>query len=325
MPGSVQEYIDSPSARGELIDFLRRTGDLPPGTCSWERRLAHWWDENPHREAHPLRGYVVRSSDRIVGFGGAVPCRYTLGLQTLPAVIATTLRVDKGHERAGLKMLLKLRKFGSQHLFVLSTPIPRLQHVLDDMGARPETLLVRHLSLMGWPARWMCSAAKWPPLSSGMRIVTSLQEVQGLVQKLPQYRIEPLVTLESLRWHLSTPLHRMKFLGAVDEGGRLHSCLILQRHRTLRLFHAWEVVFAWTARDHPLEIQALAGALVRAPSLLGENGRWFTATTFAGDDTWQGLPWLLSRQETVCHYFLMPADLQGAPKLTRMAEGDIVL
>jgi hypothetical protein len=329
MTGShVQEYIDSPSSREELVTFLRNTGDLPPDTCTWESRLAHWWDENPHAGMHPLRGYVVRCEGKIVGFGGAIPASYSFGAQRIPALVATTLRVAEGHTQSGMNILLKLRRSGQDVPIVLSTPIPKLQEVLEDMGARMETKLTRRLVPIGSFARLLPGGSGWPKLDASMNLVTAVTEVTGLAERVspPVDRLEPFVSLESLCWQLTSPMHGLQFLGAADITGRLYSFLILRRkERTLRTFLAWEIVQSWTARDNAEELHALAGSLVRDPGLLGERLHWLSSAAFPSDTHWQGTPCLLERQEEVCHYFLLPDACREAPKLTMLAEGDLLL
>ncbi|MES2596762.1 MAG: hypothetical protein V4662_15575 [Verrucomicrobiota bacterium] len=328
MSGSnVQEYIDTPEARLELADFLSRTGDLPPTGCSWLARLSHWWDENPHAALHPLRGYVVRAEDKMVGFGGAIPTSYSLGDQRFPAIVATTLRVAEGNVQAGLNVLLKLRRLGQEVPVAMTTAVPKLREALKEMGAKSETQVTRRLVPMGGLSRILPGGSGWPTLDSSMRLITSVNDIADLALPATTAKLlEPTVSLESLCWQLTTPMHDLHMIGAVDGTRRLHSFLILrQRPRTMRAFLAWEVVMSWTARENAEELRALSGCLVRDPGLLGERLNWLTTTSFQNDSRWQGSPKLLERQEEVCHYFLLPDACREAPKLSMLAEGDLLL
>lgn len=328
MPGSnVQEYIDTPPNRLELADFLKKTGDLPANGCTWEDRLAHWWDDNPHAAMHPLRGYLVRDEGKLVGYGGAIPMSYALEGQRIPALVATTLRIADGHVQCGLNILLKMRHLGQEVPFVHTTPVPKLQEVLRGMGARSDLQITRRLVPIGTWARLLPGGSGWPALDPSMRVITSVNDVTGLADRASTPdQLEPFVSFESLCWQLTTPLHDLQLLGAVDVTGQLHSFLILRRReRTLRALVAWEVVQSWTARETPDEVQALVGALARDPGLLGERLSWLTTTAFPNDTHWRQTPRLMEHQEAVCHYFLLPGSCRDATKLSMLAEGDLLL
>jgi len=328
MSGSnVQEYIDSPAHRLELADFLKKTGDLPANGCTWEDRLAHWWDDNPHASQHPLRGYIVRDEGKLVGYGGAIPMSYSLDGKRIPALVATTLRIASGHVTCGLNILLKMRRLGQEVPFVHTTPVPKLQEVLRDMGAKADLRMTRRLVPLGTWARILPGGSGWPALDSSMRLITSVNDVTGLADRTrPTNRLEPFVSFESLCWQLTTPMHDLQLIGAVDITGQLHSFLILRRReRTMRVFTAWEVVQSWTAREDSEELQSLVGALVRDPSLLGERLNWLTTTAFSNDTHWQNTPRMTEHQEEVCHYFQLPDAFQSTTKLSMLAEGDLLL
>lgn len=323
----IQDYQDSPAARLELLDFLNRTGRPPTGTCSWELRLKHWWDENPHATQHPLRGYIVKHEGRIVGYAGAIPTSHSLKGQRIPTICATTLRADPEFHQAALQMLLRMRGLGRQTMVTHTTPIPKLRELLTRMGARAETSTKRHLFPSGRLARLLGRHDLWPKLDSRLRLTQSLDEVNSIAPlSRPQDRVEKWICPDSLRWQISTPMYSFRFLGAVDEAGALHAFLILhQRPRTFRLLKAWEVVEAWAAQDNSAQIHALLGSLVHSPTLLGQRRNWLTTTAFPSDTTWKNTPSLFSKQENVCHFFMLPGPLREVFKHTVMAEGDLVL
>ncbi len=323
----LQDYQDSPAARVELLDFLNRTGHPPAGTCSWEDRLHHWWDQNPHASQHALRGYVVRHEGYIVGYGGTIPSSYTFQGQRVPSLYATTLRADPRFHRAGIQMLMRLRSLGQEVMVIHTTPISKLQDLLNRMGARAETSVTRYLFPTGISAQLTGNQALWPKLDSSLRLTLNLDEVKSIAPlSRPQNRLEKWLCLDSLRWQINTPMYDFRFLGAIDGNGALHAYLILHdRERTFRLLKAWDVVEAWTAHGSPEPTQALLGSLARNPTLLGQHRHWLTTTAFQQDETWKTAPSLISRQQAVCHYFMLPDPLKGLPKHTMMAEGDLVL
>ncbi|MCX6853585.1 MAG: hypothetical protein NTV80_01620 [Verrucomicrobia bacterium] len=324
---TIQDYQDTPALRGELLDFLNRTGKPPTETCTWEARLRHWWDENPHAQLHPLRGYILRHEERIVGYAGAIPTSHSIQGQRFPTVCATTLRVDPEHRKGAVQILLKMRALATEVIVTHTTAIPKLRETLAHMGARAEVQVKRFLFPTGRQASFLRMHDSWPQLGPHLRLTQNLDAVKSIAPlSRTQDKIEKWICPESLRWQMSTPMYAFNFMGAVDADGALHAFLILQnRPRTFRLLQAWDVVEAWTAHEHPDQIHALLGCLVRRPSLLSPNLNWLTAATFPGDPTWTAAPHLISRKQTVCHYFMLPEALRDLPKHTVMAEGDLVL
>jgi hypothetical protein len=323
----LQDYQDSPAARAELVDFLKRTGQPPTASCTWEARLRHWWDENPHAPLHPLRGYVLRHEGRIVGYAGAIPTFHLIHGQRAPTICATTLRVDAEHRQGAVQMLLKMRTLASQVMVTHTTPIPKLREALAHMGARAEPWVTRTLFPAGGLALVLGRRDVWPQLSSHLRLVQSLDEVKSIAPlSRSSDKIEKWICPASLRWQTSTPMYDFPFLGAVDAEGALHAFLILQKNpRTFRLLTAWDVVEAWTAHDDASQLQALLGCLVRKPSLLSPTLTWLTTASFPGDPAWTTARSLFSRRQAVCHYFMLPESLRNLPKHSVMAEGDLVL
>lgn len=320
---TVQEYTDTPEARRELVAFLERTGP-PAADVSWEKRLHHWWDENPFIDQHPYRGRLQRHGDEIVAFGGAIPTAYAWQGQPVPALIASTLRADQAYPQAGLAILMQMRHLGREIPLIQTTPIPKLQHLLDKMQARSEKQLHRHYFLMGSLALLTVSS-RWPSLSPDVTLITDpslIQKVHRPYQK-PD-RLEKWVTRESLIWQLRTPTRQQSFLGAVDAQGTLHSYLILSPRRRFGL-RIWDVLESFTTRDSFTEVQALAGALVRKPQLLPDGGHLLTANSFSTDLTWENSPSIQRRSISACHYISLPPAMSSLPKHSVLAEGDFVL
>lgn len=323
---AVQEYIDSPDARAELACFLEQTGQ-GQAACSWPRRLAHWWDENPHAALEPTRGHIARHQGCLVAFGGVIPQAYQHDGKIIPALLGTTFRVLPGHVRAGMSILLAMRRRGRHLMIVQTTPLPRLQQVMQKMGARAETRVTRRLYPLGRLAHMQALARPaWPVLPPGVKVITDPAQARAMAAPVQPLRgLQKAASLENLRWQLASPAHRLRFLGAVDDEGSLHSHLILRQATVMRFFHAWEVVESWTARPNPEELLALAGCLVRQPNLCGRPCRWLSSVSFPADTTWQSAPAVLQHQEKLCHHYLMPAALQAAPLHPMLAEGDLFL
>jgi hypothetical protein len=166
---------------------------------------------------------------------------------------------------------------------------------------------------------------RWPSLDSSVRVVSSIDEVQGVARPFQKAdRIEKWRSLESLRWHLTTPTREQYVIAAVDAADTLHSFLIVTP-RLVRGLHAWDVIDAFTTRDDSCELHALAGCIARDPALLPKKAHLLTVSAFPDDCTWDAMPGTFTREQQVCHYFMMPKSLRGIPKHSVIAEGDFVL
>jgi len=72
-------------------------------------------------------------------------------------------------------------------------------------------------------------------------------------------------------------------------------------------------------------LHALAGALIRDTSILPGARRLLTVAAFPSDPAWEHTPAVLTRPQKVAHFFLLPGPQRQVPKLTLMAEGDLLL
>lgn len=324
MPNTIVQVLqDSPEERQAVLAFLRRTGELSVESGGWERRLAHWWDENPHGVLLPYRGLCAWRENRLVGFGGCVPAAYAYQGRQLPVLLATTLRTEPEHTSVGAKICLKMREAAHDLGMIHTTPNPKLQHLLKNMGVEPELYITRRVYATGL-LRHFGLGSRWPRPDPKVRIVTSLEGVKSMAAPYRDpARIEKWHTLESLRWHLATRMRHFRCLAAVDAQDRLTSFLVLEERR-LRGLMAWDIVESHTCRDTPEELHALAGELITHPGAYGGH-RLLTVASFPSDTAWDDTPALFTRQQQACHYFMRPDALKTVPKLTMMAEGDFVL
>jgi len=320
---SFQEYQDTPANRRELVAFLQRPRSLRSSQGTWDQRLTHWWDENPFGTLHPYRGRIVHSKDRIVGYGGVIPAGYALHGQLLPVLLATTLEVDPEYPKAGLSILLKMRALAEETAVFHTTPSPKLRHTLEKMESHAETCVRCHFYPSGGLS-WL-QRRRWPKLDSSVRLISSIDEALAVARPFQKAdRIEKWRSLESLRWYLSTSTREQYLVGAVDASDTLFSFLMVTP-RQVRGLQAWDVIDSFTTRDDFSELHALAGCITSDPTLLPQKAQLLTVSAFPDDSTWDAMPGTLTREQHVCHYFMMPESLRGIPKHTVMAEGDLVL
>jgi hypothetical protein len=319
----ISSYPDSSEARRELIDFLKGHWDAGSGS-EWERRMRHWWDENPAACDVHDRGRWVHADGRLVGFGGLIPALHAWQGRKVPALYATTLCVDAAHSNAAALMFLQQREAAYNYLIAHTTPNPRVQQALIKMGARAEQRVTRHFFAAG-AASWLHGRSWWPALPPEKKLTTDPGEVTAVVRSYQDpARVEKWITPDYLRWFCCSRARKHHFVGLIDGEGILSSCLLVTAGQVKGL-RSWDVIDAFTTAADNSELHALMGHLVKEPGLLPDSALLVTARSFPGDTVWDRTPALLRREQQVCHFFLLPPDLRDAPKHTVMAEGDLGL
>lgn len=311
------------AARRQLVSFLQETWPLfAPG--DWLKRMAHWWDENPAADRDSFLGKWVRHGDQVIGFGGAIPAAYAWQGERIPAVLATTLRVDEAFPIVVKKVLMHQRQLIQTMPVIQTTAIPGIQRVLLRMGGQGETEVKRFFYPAGvWS--YLKGRRGWPTLSCGRRLVTDLSEVTSLVRPFQSPdRLEKWITVESLRWYCAAPMREHRFMGVVDGAGQLSTYFLLTP-RTMRGLRTWDVLEAFSTEADMEELHALMGLLIREPGILGRRVELISVAAFPMDSRWDGTPALACRQQNVCHYYLLPEHLRQVPRFAVMAEGDLGL
>lgn len=316
----IDDYQDDERARAELISWLVTTDTHGLDENVWRRRLAHWWDENPFSPLCPRRGWRLRNEGRLVGFMGLIPVCYAVEGKSTAAYMASTWRVDEAHRNASLPMFMRLRKLGARHLVVDSTPTPEVQELMRRCGWTACCAVRKHFLAVGWPGK-VLHGSRLPSLPAELRLISDPGNVKSVARGCGSPDgVEKWVTPESVRWFVDSPMREHVFVGVVDAEGCLSSHLVLTPTR-VKSVPAWLAVDHFTTRPTHDELHGLVGALVRGGVLPGGRAL-LSLGAFPGDAAWDGLPCLYSRDEQVCHYFLMPKPLEGQRKLTVLAEGD---
>ena len=327
MPAQLEPFLDSASARAELVPFLMAhfQGE---GACSeqkWHQRLVFWWDENPFASAHASRGWVLRDAGKIVGYLGVIPTFYedTLG-KPVPALIATSWAVADEYRHAALPMGMMFHRQGRESVLVDTTPSPEVQQLLARWGWGARTDMKRRLIPRGWLGRSLATVADAvpAPLLVGMEIITDVRRISAVHPARPRRQVQKHITPDYLRWYMTSPMREHHFIGAVDEFGMLSSYLIVAP-KNLRRVPTWYVKDWFTVRENDAELQALVGWLME--NTPADKGSWWpliSLPTFLPDDPWHGLPILYSRDENLCHCHWLPSSLKGQPIRYALSEGD---
>lgn len=319
----ISPYPDTPEARVELVEFLTR--QIPPQNgVGWERRLRHWWDENPAAATDLERGRWAHVDGRLVAYGGSIPAMHALQGRPFQTFNATTFCVEKQHPRAAALIFLQQRELALQHMITHTTPSPRVQDALLKLGARAEQNVIRHFFPAGI-ASHLHGRFWWPALPERLRVITDPAEVMAVARPYQHSdRIEKWISPEYLRWFCRSTMRTHHFLGLVDGEGTLSSCLIVTP-RKVRGLRSWDVLESFSAREDESELHALTGLLVKEPGLFPGGAVIVCGAKFPSDHRWDHAPALLKRNQQVCHFFLLPELMRHAPKHTIMAEGDLGL
>ncbi len=316
----IEEYHDTPQARDELIPWLVATDPQPLSAEIWQRRLSHWWDQNPFATLRSERGWLLRHEGEICGFLGLIPSCYAVNGRPVPAFIASTWRVDEAHRNASLPMLMKFRRLSAETIIADTTPTPKVQALLQRNGWSCLTDIQRRFVPLGVVQR-ILQRRSWPVLQPGLRITRDPSKVQSTATScMSSAGIEKWITPEYLRWLAASPMRRHEFIGVINTSGCLSSYLFLTPKR-IRGIPAWMEIDHFSVSSNSDELHALVGEIVRNPSLLGSE-RLLSLAAFPGDLSWDSTPALHQRTEHVCHCFAIPAALQALSKHTVLAEGD---
>jgi len=316
----IEEYADSQQARAELIPWLVATDTEYLNAETWQKRLAHWWDDNPFAAKVTLRGWILRYDGNIVGFMGLIPTCYAVCGQATPAFIASTWRVDENHRNASISMLVKLRNLAKTTLIADTTPTPQVRALLQRSGWISLPNIQRRFVPLGIFQK-LTLRRRWPTLPPGKRVTRDPGDVQNITaQCMSSASIEKWITPDYLQWFASSPKRRHEFVGVIDDAGCLSSYLFLTS-KPIRGIPAWMEIDHFTTATSFDELHALVGELVRCPSLLGSK-RLLSLAAFPGDSAWNEAPVVHQRTEHVPHFFAIPEALKLIPKRTVLAEGD---
>lgn len=295
-------FLDSPSSRAELVRWLVKSEGAQTSEAGWAARLRHWWDENPWRTLVQERGWVLRSESGIAGFQGLIPAAYAVNGECRAAGVSSTWRVDSEFRNHSVAMLMQLKRFGLSRLLVDSTPTADVQVLLQKTGWKASKEVVQSIVAP-------CLLPS-PQMGAGKRVTVNLDEVRQVAQPFTSaVGVERWITLDYLHWYARSVTRQHVFAGVVDAQGRLSSYVFLTPSR----FGSWMEVDHFTTEGKD-ELLALVASL--------RTRLWIKLHAFPGDESWQGTRVLHRRVIRVCHYYLMPAEMEGLPQRTVLAEGD---
>ncbi len=314
-PCSLQPFLDSPSNREALVTYLCESEtDATLNRGLWQRRLVHWWDENPFASEAPARGWTLISEGRIVGFQGLIPSCYWAESQVALGYISTTWRIDDVHRNQGLPMLMQLRRLGQQHLLMDTTPTADVQKLLAHTGWTAINPVTRRVVLAGGLRAW------WPEVPPSLRFITDPTEVKDVAgPKDPGSQLIKRFTPDSLCWYARSVMRKHLFAGLVDAAGSLQALVFLTPGK-IRGLPALQEVDHFAADGGAL-LLPLMGKVLVCRDLLGCH-MIVGLNSFEGDAAWSGARSVLTQTITSSHFGFIPQGLRHLRKLTVMAEGD---
>ncbi|MDB6138421.1 MAG: hypothetical protein JWO94_1493 [Verrucomicrobiaceae bacterium] len=320
----LEDIQDTPASRAEIAGFLASADGKPCPEALWLRRMEHWWSDNPAAGSHPARGWGLRHEGRIVGFMACIPALFSWQGGPMPAVFPVTWRVAAEHRSGSLPMLVKMRSLGRQVPLLDTSPNKQVQVMLDKLGFRSVHERSGHVFVLGrWLGRLCGRGRVFPRLPAGRSLVIDPAKVTAVARPFMRAdRLENWTTPEFIRWRVSAPMMKLRFLGCVDAAGALTSYLILAGHE-IKKQPAWLVVDWFTTGDDISEVLALLGELSRDPALIGEARRVVEAAVFEPESSlWAAAPALVNLVRPASYYYLTPSGLDKCVKRCVLADGD---
>ncbi len=292
----------------------------------WRRRMAWWWDENPHCQADSPKGFLIEhEKDGLVGFNGYIPFAYECEGETLPSLVSTTLFVEPAHRAAVLGLMMKQRRLGEHYQLVDGSPSPEMRRLLErfgyqSAGERSQYLIPRRallragFHLPGWSL----------PLASveeaaSCRLVLDPAQWDGFSHPRDG-RIHRCGDRATQSWLLRSGSEARNFYGLLDGEGRPLACALGIHKRRLG---RW-ICFLLDYRDHHPG-QAGLGLLMRKlfeePGALPEGTEGLVLSRFE-KGTLHGAP---GRRTGSNLYYHLPPAWQNRAKACLPVEGDLVL
>lgn len=321
------------SNREEMVQYLAGFEGDDRGSDFWRRRLSFWWDQNPFSQASLERGWLLRHRTNVVGFFGLIPMEYVYRAHSIPAIAATTWRVDREHRGESFGMFLKFQRVAPRHIVVDSTPNEVVLAVLKRFHYQFNTeaweyfFPIRHAECS--PASVLINFAHFfmqrTLPGDDLRIVTDPGTHPLAREFMDSERLEKRITPEYLKWYCASPDMEKRFVGCLNPAGQVTSYLLLVRERFKKI-DAVTVIDDFTTQRDNRELLALVGAVCRQPSILGawSGARLLVWRSFEGG-LLSGKSSLGTVRRRIGHtqFFQVPAEFSKVPKRFVVAEGDL--
>ena len=313
--------------REEIAAFMESSEGTPCPATMWLQRMTHWWDNNPAKDAHDVRGWVLRSEGRVAGFMSSIPGWSAWQGNQIPAAFPVSWRVAPEHRGSSLLMLMKLRELAREIHLVDSTPAEHVRVMLDKIGfiaAPPVTGYIFPMGrLVGPVAALLAGKGKGlPSLPKDRKMVLDLTQVTQLVRPfMDANRLEKWITPASLQWCVAAPVTQPRFVGVIDASGVLSSYFMLQEH-TIKSQPAWLAVDWFTTAPDLTELLGILNALCRSPSLLGESRRFIEVAAYHPAQEWRSAPALLRKERPSKLRYSLPPSMKGCSRRCVLMDGD---
>ncbi|NNE07819.1 MAG: hypothetical protein HKN20_04575 [Gemmatimonadetes bacterium] len=128
----------TPESYQALAAFLAAFEGDPDTPETWISRFDFWWDRNPSvRDNDTPRGWIVQDGDRVGGFFGVIPMAFQVLGEEMPALNATTWRVDAAYRNLSMKLMLRAIQAGTRSLLFNTTPNDKVVPMLESLKFRP--------------------------------------------------------------------------------------------------------------------------------------------------------------------------------------------
>jgi hypothetical protein len=117
----------------KLADFLAESTGGKFSANFWQERFTYFWDKNPAMEGF-ARGWVLWADDKIKGFFGNIPVKYTVDNREVTFFAATTWYVADDCRGKSLNLIRNFLKQSGP--FFDTTPIPNVAKIIAKLEFR---------------------------------------------------------------------------------------------------------------------------------------------------------------------------------------------
>ncbi len=125
-----------------LSIFLKEEDQKKRNLDFWKNRLLFWWDQNPFFSNNKLRGYILKSDKKIIGFFGLIIMKFKShnSKKILETYTYTTWVVNKKFRAYSLNLLNRILDNKKITNHIDGTPTKAVERILNHFNFRNKSL-----------------------------------------------------------------------------------------------------------------------------------------------------------------------------------------
>ena len=301
----------------------------------WQKRLTHWWTDNPFTTAEFPLGWMLLENDDIVGFLGVIPQLYTYQNEEYPVMGSTTWRVKEANRNGSMLLFMQLYRFTKKFIQIIATPNDAVQQILEKMKYRSvqsstNYFLPMHQSNSSFTNILHNGFQKVISTllpATGYKVVTLNDDFAILPSHFESSFIQKKITKPYLEWYCHAPKMHKYFAGLTDKKGQLVAYVIMAEKK-FRSMAFLRVIDYFATKNEADLLLGLVKKVCKSPKYFGISGYpWLVFTSFGTDNPFSSKKWLQLFKKNHPHpqYFTLPKALSEATKQLVIAEGDFGL